>query len=122
MCKILLSIKPEYVEKILSGEKKFEFRTRVAKRKVDKIVIYSTRPVMKVLGEVDVVSVISGKPTTLWEKTEEFAGIDEEYFDDYFYNRDLAHAYKLGEVRIYQEPKKLMDFGCKTAPQSFVYI
>ena len=31
---ILLAIKPEYVDKILSGEKKYEYRTRIAKEKV----------------------------------------------------------------------------------------
>ena len=54
MCKILLSINPRYVEKILSGEKKYEFRTRIAKRKVDSILIYSTAPVKRVLAEVTV--------------------------------------------------------------------
>lgn len=44
MCKILLSIKPEYVEKIIKGEKLFEFRRTVPKRKVDVVVIYSTFP------------------------------------------------------------------------------
>ena len=28
MCKVLLSINPEYVEKILSGEKEFEFKVK----------------------------------------------------------------------------------------------
>ena len=39
MCSILLSIKPDYVEKIFSGDKKYEFRTRISKEPVDKIYI-----------------------------------------------------------------------------------
>lgn len=34
---LLLSIKPEYVEKILQGEKKFEYRKRLAKEDVSYI-------------------------------------------------------------------------------------
>ncbi len=33
MVKALLSVKPEYAEKILSGEKIYEFRRRIFKRK-----------------------------------------------------------------------------------------
>ena len=49
MCTILLSIKPEYTNRILEGSKKYEFRRSVAKRKVDRILIYSTAPEMKVV-------------------------------------------------------------------------
>ena len=38
--KAILSIRPEYVDRILSGEKKYEFRKRIFKREdVDTIVI-----------------------------------------------------------------------------------
>ena len=33
MSKILMSIKPEYVDKIFSGEKKYEYRKRIVQRK-----------------------------------------------------------------------------------------
>lgn len=43
--RILLSIKPEYVYKILDGTKKFEYRRTVFKNKnVDSMVIYATLP------------------------------------------------------------------------------
>ena len=48
---ILLSIKPEYVEKILKGEKRYEFRRKLCQKEVDKIYIYETSPVKKVVGE-----------------------------------------------------------------------
>lgn len=50
MATILLVIKPEFIERIFSGDKKFEFRRRVARRGVDKIIIYATRPVCAVVG------------------------------------------------------------------------
>ncbi|MDD8572078.1 ASCH domain-containing protein, partial [Escherichia coli] len=49
--KVLLSIKPEYAESILSGKKKYEFRKNIFRNKnVDTIVIYATMPVGKVIG------------------------------------------------------------------------
>jgi len=63
MCKILISINPEYVEKILSGEKKYEFRKINPKRKVDKLIIYETYPLMKVVAEAEV-------KTTLYDSLE----------------------------------------------------
>ena len=50
MCKILLSINPEHVENILDGTKKYEYRKKSCKKDIDRIVIYSTHPVKKVVG------------------------------------------------------------------------
>ena len=122
MCKILLSINPRYVEKILSGEKKYEFRTRIAKRKVDSILIYSTAQVKRDLAEVTVKKVLKGSPDELWDITEKYSGIDKKFFDKYFTKRELAYAYELGEITRFENPKKLSEFGCINAPQSFIYI
>ena len=54
MSTILLSIKPEFSEKIFNETKKYEFRKRVARKKVEKIVVYATSPVKKIVGEVEV--------------------------------------------------------------------
>lgn len=51
MCKILLSINPNHVENIFNGTKKYEFRKVECKKPVDKIIIYSTSPIKKVVGE-----------------------------------------------------------------------
>ncbi len=122
MCKILLSINPEHVENILSGEKQYEFRKIKCKEKVDKIIIYSTAPVMKVVGEADVVDVIVDSPDLVWDETFEHSGITKQFFDTYYQNRSLAIAYKLGKVKKYDKPKDLSYFGLTNAPQSFVYI
>ena len=75
MCSILLSIKPKYVEEILLGNKKYEYRTRIAKREVDKILIYCTNPVKRIVAEVEVLSVVSGEPTLLWKKQQITLGL-----------------------------------------------
>ena len=49
--KALLSIKPEYVEKIISGEKEYEYRKRIFKQKIKSVIIYCTMPVGEIIGE-----------------------------------------------------------------------
>lgn len=122
MSEIVLSINPEYVDKIINGTKKFEYRTRVAKRGVKKIIIYCTFPRMKVLAEAEIVNVLKMSPNDLWEKTKNQSGITKKFFDSYFYGREYAYAYQLGKVVAFDKAKNLSDFGCKSAPQSFVYV
>ena len=51
MMKILMSVHPERVAKILFGEKKFEYRRIAAKQDVDSPIIYETTPVNRVVGK-----------------------------------------------------------------------
>ena len=122
MSKILLSIKPEYVEKILSGEKKFEFRKRLTKVDVESLIIYATAPAMEVVAEVKVEGVLSCTKTKLWEETKSAAGITRAKYREYFNGSKVAYAFKLGEIMKYEPPKKLNDLGVTAPPQSFVYI
>lgn len=122
MCAILLSINPNHVENILNGTKKYEFRKKPCKRHVDKILIYSTNPIMRVVGEAEVEDVLIDAPEIIWKKTEKKSGIDKTFFDQYYENREQAVAYKLKNVKKYREPKELKDYGISSAPQSFQYI
>ena len=122
MCRILLSIKPEHVENILSGVKKYEFRKVRCRSDVDKIIIYSTAPVMMVVGEAKIVSIIEDEPQKVWELTANYSGINKDFFDEYYREKNKAIAYKLGKIKKYLKPLKLSDFGINFAPQSFVYV
>ena len=122
MSVILLSIKPEYCRRIFDGTKKYEFRKHLAQNNVSKIIVYSTFPEMKVLGEVEVKGTLSMKKTLLWEHTKEFAGISREKYRLYFKGCDEAHAYILGRTTLYDEPLSLDVLNIKRAPQSFVYV
>lgn len=122
MSKILLSIHPEYVEKIIDRSKKYEFRKRRCKQEIKKIIIYETAPVCMVIGEVEVVEVMEGTPEKIWEMTEEFSGIKKNLFESYYENQDNAVAFHLGTVKKYRKPKSIEEFGVKVAPQSYVYV
>jgi predicted transcriptional regulator len=84
MCKILLSIKPEYVEQIFNKTKRYEYRRILAKNNVDSIIIYCTYPVKKIVGELKIKSIIMKPPTTLWKMTRHNAGVSRAKFYEYF--------------------------------------
>ncbi|MDR2515236.1 MAG: hypothetical protein LBD02_08565 [Christensenellaceae bacterium] len=119
---ILLSIKPEYVERIFKGTKLFEYRKRLPRKGVKKIIIYVTFPIMKVVGEVEIIESLSGSPSSIWEKTKNNSGISRAKYREYFSNCKTAYAYQLGSVHKFDEEKTLKDFGVSNPPQSFVYI
>jgi len=122
MCKVLLSIKPEYVQRILNGEKKYEFRKRLADKQVDAIVIYATSPIKKIVGEVKVRGSLEKAPSTLWEYTKKSAGITRRKYREYFAVCKKAFAYELGDIVKYEEEFSLEKIGISQAPQSFIYI
>ena len=122
--KILLSIKPEFVEKIFSGEKRFEYRKAIFKNNdVTSVVIYATMPVGMIVGEFKIKSVHKDTPRTIWQETQKYSGVSEDFFFSYFNNKNKAYAIEIGEIRRYENPvnpQKL--FPHFTAPQSFCYI
>lgn len=122
MCKILLSINPQHVENILNGTKKYEYRKIKCKNAVDKIVIYSTAPIMKVVGEADVDEVLEDIPEKIWDKTQKYSGIDYKFFKKYYEGKEKAVAYKLSNIVEYCNKRELEEYGLSYAPQSFVYL
>lgn len=120
--KILISINPEYVDKIIRGIKKYEYRKRAAKKDIDKIIIYETVPVKKIVAEAEIIDVLAMSPEELWKETKLESGVTKDFFDLYFKDKKIAYAYKLGQIKVYEEPILLMDIGVKNAPQSFIYL
>ncbi len=117
---ILISIKPEYASKILDGIKKYEYRTTKAKN-VNKMIIYATSPVKKVIGEAEVKNILEDTPNNIWNKTKELSGTKKESFDNYFKNRKKAIAYEIGKTTRYDKPKELSELGIDFVPQSYIY-
>lgn len=122
--KVLLSIRPEYVERIFAGTKRYEFRRRpYGNRDVRTVVVYATKPVGKIVGEFDVDSILGEAPDELWTRTAALSGISRDFFDAYFEGRQIAYALKIGDVRPYPEPISpeavLEKF---TPPQSYMYV
>lgn len=120
---VLLSIKPEFVAKIFSNEKQYEFRKVIFKNKQAKdVVIYASSPVSKVVGEFKIDKIIENTPDNVWKLTKDKAGITKSYFDNYFKGKQVAYAIKIKQATQYDKPIDLQDLGVKRAPQSFMYL
>ena len=122
MLKILLSIKPEYVNKIVSGEKTYEYRRVMPKNKVDSILIYSSWPCCRIIGEVEVKEVITYSVLDMWKRTKHGSGISYYKYRGYFKGKNNANAYVLGNINLFDQKLDLNNYGLKKPPQSFIYI
>lgn len=122
--RVLLSIKPEYAERIFNGSKRFEFRKAIFRNPdVHTVVVYATQPVGKVIGEFAIQEIIDGEPSAIWRRTHRHSGISQRFFDDYFHGRSRAFAIKVKSTKRYHRPKELQDvIPGGVAPQSFRYL
>ena len=121
---VILSIRPKFCQLIFDGQKKYEYRKRVFTRSdVDKVYIYATKPICRIVGYFTIAAMIEDSPNVMWQMTHEGSGITKEYFDAYFKNCDMAHAIKIGEVVKLDNPidpkEVIKDFH---APQNFMYV
>lgn len=115
----ILSIKPKYVAEIVAGRKRYEFRKAVFKQHVEKVYVYASAPLSRIIGEFEPVDILAGEPDKVWQKTRKFSGITKRFFDEYFEGRTTAYAIVIQNFRLYDEAAKLPK-GIH-APQSFCY-
>ncbi|MBN8853988.1 MAG: hypothetical protein BGO55_06335 [Sphingobacteriales bacterium 50-39] len=121
--KVLLSIKPKYAKLIFDGTKKFEFRKAIFKNTgIKTVIVYASSPLQKVIGEFEIETIINDKLPDLWEQTKLHAGIDENYFYEYFAEKKAGYAIKIKKVRKYETPLCLKENFNVSPPQSFLYL
>ena len=122
--KILLSIRPEFAELILCGEKAYEFRRVVFRdQSVRSALIYATRPIGQIIGQFDIAGVISGPPTTIWKQTRHRAGVTRSLFTSYFAGQRIAYALAVAKTTRFRRPLELKEvIPSGVAPQSFTYV
>ena len=119
--KVVLSIKPEFANKIFDGTKLFEFRKVMFKEHIKTVLVYSSSPVQKVIGEFQIGEIIKHDLETLWDLTKEYSGISEEYFYEYFADREHGFAIQIKKKTKFKVPKCLREDYNLTPPQSFAY-
>ena len=111
MTKMILPIYPEYIDLIIKGKKKYEFRKFTCRKEVKTILLYATHPIKAIVGEAKILDIIKNTPENVWKITKKFAGMSKEDFDVYYHDKNVAIAYELGNIKIYKTPKSLKDFN-----------
>lgn len=120
----LVSLHPEHAAKILSGEKKLEFRRTWASAPVEELVIYVTAPVQRIVAIAKVKQVHRGSRSALWSLAKNLGGgLSRQALFDYFDGKETGFAIELGEVLRFPhmlEPARYIE-GFHP-PQSFCYV
>lgn len=121
--RILLSIKPEYVEQIEQHTKLFEFRKQKFKNVPSEILIYASAPVKRIVGIIQVRDIIEDTPISLWSRCRQYAGIKEKAFFEYFKGKNQGIAIEIKDYIKFETPidpyKVNPDF---IPPQSYAYL
>ena len=118
---ILLAIKPKYIEKILAKEKFYEFRKIIPKHNIDKIYVYASYSISKIVGEFTTNKILCGNKDDIWSWCEMHAGISKNQFYSYFQLKDIAYAIEINNFIKYNNYINLKDLNLK-APQNFYYL
>ena len=149
---VLISIKPDWVEKILNGEKTVEIRKTMPKLKAPfKVYIYCSKirtakdnfiyikePIGN--GIYNMNPIIDGKVVAeftcdYFEKIMNIYYLEEELeailqgscvsnseFYSYIADRPCCYGWHISDLKIYDEPKIITEFNIKKAPQSWQYV
>ncbi|HEY9296140.1 MAG TPA: ASCH domain-containing protein [Phormidium sp.] len=125
---LLLSIRPEYANKIFDRTKTVELR-RVRPRLLnegDRVVVYVSSPEKAVVGSFKVDNIVEKPITELWEEVEKIAGISHEDFYDYYQGVKLGVGIFLKDIHRFSQPVELHrlrnNLPNLKPPQSFRYL
>ena len=120
---LIISIHPHYAQMILDGSKRYEYRKMIPIRNdIDRVYIYATKPICRIVGEFILDGIISDTPQKVWTATARQGGITEAFFNSYFKGKDKAYALKIGKVIKYNNPINPKEvFTDFTPPQNFMY-
>ncbi len=123
----VISIKPQYVEAIVEGQKVYELRRRrLNLDQGDLLIIYQTSPEKKVTASAELEKIIECDIDTLWEKVGARSAVSFEIFTNYFKGCANGYALQLKNVKPYKNPLSLDDLRSHmpkyTPPQFFHYL
>ena len=129
---VLISIRPEWCEKIISGEKTIEVRQKAPKAELPfRVYIYCTRSGVargafgeqgKVTGEF-VCEQIKDYGIVRPDTYGEYAGTGLSAAEMAAYSAGRpVYGWHISNLRIYDTPRELTAYGIKRPPQSFCYV
>ncbi|KEC72896.1 transcriptional regulator [Rhizobium leguminosarum bv. phaseoli CCGM1] len=123
---VVLSIRPQYSEKILEGRKTVELRRRFPISAPGGTIayIYSTSPVRAMVGVAEIKDVLKLPIEQIWAEFEDTAFIERADFDSYFQGVDFGFALLFEDVKSFARPIPLNELRERFSfepPQSYLY-
>lgn len=125
---IILSIRPEFAQKIFEGMKQVELR-RICPKQIGQgtlVLVYVSAPVQALFGAFKVDYVIKKPLQELWMLVRERAGVTRQEFNAYFQGVSSGIGIFFSEVWTLENPIKLQQLQQEvegfSPPQGFRYI
>lgn len=122
---IVISIKPEYADKIKKRKKKVEVRRKFNRKwEGAYAMLYASNPVQEFFGEAKISKIIEGSPKEIWELFNFDLGVAEDKFFNYCHGAEKVNALILSDIEIFRngilknQVEFLLDQELK-APQSY---
>lgn len=127
MKRVLLSIRPEFAQKIFHSDKTVELRKRIPPLSAgDEIVVYASSPTKAIIGIVEVVEILRDNPTSLWKIVKKQAGITLQEYEAYYRGHNTAFGILLGRTSLFREQIPLVQIRKGwpgfNPPQSYMYV
>jgi len=126
MSNFLISVRPRYAEKILSGEKTVELRRRFPTlSNGGTALIYSSSPVCAIVGYTQIKDVKNVTISQIWRRYRDHACISKSEFYDYFAGLKLGFALILTGTKTFGrqlDSSLLRDRYGIVPPQSYRYL
>lgn len=125
---LLMSVKPEFAERIMRRKKTVELRRKFSTRWIGHTInIYASAPVMSLIGEARIAGVVTNKPGVIWERFHNQVGCSRAEFDAYAAGADELYAIELDDVRPYRNGLSLIQMSHLvkehlTPPQSYMTL
>jgi predicted transcriptional regulator len=124
---LLLSIRPQYADKIFDGTKTVELRRIRPKLEAgDWVLVYVSTPVQALIGMFQVDRVEESSPNRLWTQVRGQAGVTRKEFDLYYMGADRAYGIFLKTTRQLPQPINLeylkQVLSGFQPPQSYRYL
>ena len=120
---IMISISPNESEQLFDNGRSVVFFKVAPKYPVEKVLVYVTSPIQKVIGEFDLLKIDVNSVNSSWNKYRSSSVISsrKEYLE-YFSSHKEAHALLASKVYKYRRPKDLASFNMKKGPSGFTYL
>jgi predicted transcriptional regulator len=117
----LLSVRPRFASKILSGEKKVELRRVPFSDEVEHVLVYATSPLKAIVGWFSVEGMDRDRPSRLWRRYGPLSALSRREFMRYFEGVAIGAAILIGKSRALPSPVSLADVHIDGAPRNFRY-
>jgi predicted transcriptional regulator len=105
---LLMSVKPKYAERLLSGTKLVEIRKKFSRKWLGRrAVLYASQPQGALVGEATIHSITHGRPDDIWACFETDIGGSWDEFKGYTASAGEISAIQLSDIRPYRAPVPL---------------